>query len=167
MRKNIRILAALSFIEGMIAFVWLASFPTDNQPGQLIFSLFRLISLIGILVISCGCLAVFIYFQSEKRAIKTIERIANLNAKVLLSFLLVSISLAIWICVLFKEQWLLYVSEAAYARLIPITIWGVLLCLQIGMVLLLPNFDKSIIINAFRPIWRPACILLGCFVGTW
>jgi hypothetical protein len=109
----------------------------------------------------------FYLFSIREKAIKTIERIANLNAKVLLSFLLVSISLAIWVCILFKEQWLLYVSEAAYARLIPITIWGSLLCLQIGMVLLLPNFDKSIIINAFRPIWRPACILLGCFVGTW
>ena len=167
MRKNIRIFAALSFIEGVIAFAWLASFPTDNQTGQLILSPFRLISLIAILVISCGCLAVFIYSQSKTGANKTIERIANLRARILLSFLSISISLAIWVSILFKEQWLLYVSEAAYARLIPIALWMSLLCLQMGWLLLIPNLNKNILTDSAKSIWKPALILLGIFLTVW
>ena len=167
MRKNVRILAVLSFIEGMIAFVWLASFPTDSQAGQLIFSPFRLISLIGILVISCSCMAVFVNSLSETRANKTIERITNLRARILLSFLSISISLAIWVSILFKEQWLFYISEAAYIRLIPIALWMLLLCLQMGWLLLTPDLNKNILTDAPKSVWKPALILLGIFLAVW
>jgi hypothetical protein len=61
MRKNIRIVALASFIEGLITIAWLASIPASGGT----FSPFRLASMLGILLVSLGCLIVFIYARSE------------------------------------------------------------------------------------------------------
>jgi hypothetical protein len=167
MRKNIQILAALAFIEGMIAFAWLAFFPTDHASGLFGFSPFRLISLIGILVVLLGCLAVFVYSQSGKNLVKTIQRIVDLNAGIPLSFLCISICLAIWVSILFKEEWLLRIGEAAYDRLLPITLWISLLCLQMGWLLLLPSLNKHTLPYSHRSIWNRTLVLLGGFLAVW
>ncbi|MCI0610352.1 MAG: hypothetical protein L0Z71_14985, partial [Anaerolineae bacterium] len=163
MRKNIRILAALSFAEGLIAFAWLASFPTENR----FFSPVRLISLGSILAISSISLALYVYLRSESRSDRAIEIIENLQGRLFVPFLLISISLSIWVAILHKDLWLLRLSESTYTRSIPIAVYILLLCLQTGWFFLFPSFDKSILIDSFKSVWKPVLILLGIFLTVW
>ena len=163
MQKMIRILAALSFAEGLIAFAWLASFPTEGQ----FFSPLRIISLGTILIISFASLAAYFYFRSESRSDEAIEIIENLQGRLFLSFLLITISLSIWVAILHKDLWLLRVSESTYTRLIPIAIYNLLLCLQAGWLFLFPDFNKNTLTHSFRSIWKPALLLFGIFLAAW
>jgi len=163
MLKNIRIVALASFIEGLITLIWLAVIPASGG----IFSPIRLLSLSGILLISLGGLAVFIYARSENRFTKKIGLIENSGAGLPVSFLLLAVSLAVWVSVLYKDQLLLLIDEAVYTRLLPIVLFGILLCLQWGMLFLIPNIDKDRGSNIFGPVWKPALILLGSFLAIW
>jgi hypothetical protein len=73
MQKNLRFFALLSCIEGAAAFIWLASIPTGGGT----FSPIRLTLLLGILLVSLGCLAVFISARSKNGFTKKIENAAN------------------------------------------------------------------------------------------
>ena len=163
MRKNIRILSLASFVEGMAAFVWLISIPTSGGT----FSPIRLASLMGVLLVSLGCLFLFNYTRSEQEFIDRFETFAKSRNGRFLALLLTGIAFSMWVMVLYKEQLLLLVDEAVYVRLLPIVIFGALLCLQIGILLLIPHIENNAWKVAFQPVWKPALILLGCFLAIW
>ena len=163
MLKSIRIIALISFIEGLIAFIWLASIPTSAGT----FSPVRLTSLLGILLVSLGCLALFIYAKSGNKLTKKIEAIADHRVGVFVSFLLITISFAAWVTILYKDWLLLTVELAVYTRLLPIVILSVLLCLQLGVLFLTLNMRKYTWANTFDPIKKPALIILVCFIAIW
>ncbi len=162
MLRNIRIVALASFIEGLIALVWLASIPTEGT-----FSPLRLGTLFIILIISLGCLTIFVNARAANRTTKTIVGLANSNAGIFISFLFVAASFVVWVTILYREQLLLTMSEAAYARLLPVALFGALLFLQVGIVFLTPNIHKDELKAAFSPIWKPALILFGSFLAVW
>ena len=163
MQKGIRIVSILAFIEGMAVFVWLASIPTGGGG----FSPIRLISLSGILLVSLGGLVMFVRAKSENRFTGIFERITNSQAGILVSFLLIGISLSAWVILLNRDQLSVFVDEAVYIRFLPIAIFGILLCLQTGMVLLIPNTRKETWFGIFGPVWKPAVLLFGCFLILW
>src|SRR5512141_981057 len=100
--KSIRSLAILSLAEGLIAFLWLLSFPTNRQG----YSLFRLASLAAVLLIALISAVLFITLRTPKEPVNFIAQVANLPGKILSSFLLIAVSLLLWTAILFKEQWL-------------------------------------------------------------
>lgn len=163
MQKNLRFFALASCIEGTAAFIWLASIPTSGGT----FSPVRLILLLGILLVSLGCLAVFISAGSENRFTTRAVQIANGMAGIFISFLLLVISISALIAFLYKDQLLLVMDEAVYARLLPILILGGLLSLQTGMLFLIPHVTQDSWRNTLSPVWKPALTLLGCFLAVW
>ena len=162
MLRNIRIVALASAIEGLIALVWLAVIPTGGT-----FSPIRLGSLFIILITALGCLTVFVNQKAGGRTTKAIERLANSNAGIFISFTLAAASLIVWITILHKEQLLLLMSEAAYTRLLPIALFAVLLFLQSSIVFLSPRIPQGVWKNTFKPVWKISLILLGCFLIVW
>jgi len=163
MSKNIRNIALISSIEGLITLIWLASIPTGGGS----FSPVRLISLSGILLISFGCLIVFIYVKPENRLVEKTSRFINSNIGIFVSFLLTVIAFALWMTILNRDWALSVVSEALYVRLLPIAIFGALICLQTGLVCLSPNIGKDGLINTLRPVWKTTLVILGCFLAVW
>lgn len=163
MNKSIRTLSFISFIEGVLAFLWLAHIPTNRD----VFSPVRLASLLGILLISLGCLVIFIYAGSETKLKQKIEKIVNHKMGLFISFLFISLSFTLWGLILYKEKLSSIVDEAIYIRLLPITILGMLLCLQAGILFLIPNIHKDTRENTFGRIGKPALFLLGCFLAIW
>ena len=105
MLKSIRFTALASFIEGLVALVWLASIPTEGT-----FSLVRLGSLFVILVISLGCLTIFVNSKAGNKAAKTIEGLASREAGIYISFLFVALSSIACVTILYKETLLLTIS---------------------------------------------------------
>lgn len=163
MFKNIRNVALASFIEGLIAFIWLASIPASGGT----FSPVRLASLSGILLVSLGCLVGFIFTKSENSLTKRIGQIAGTRAGMPAAWLLITISLAVWVTILYKGWLLSFVDEAAYARLLPLVTFGALLCLQAGIVFLIPHICLDTQANIFGSIWKPTLILLAGFLAVW
>jgi len=160
MQKNIRILSTASFIEGLIAFIWLASLPTNGR----IFSPARIGSLLGILAVSAGWL--FVYFESAS-AIRIIQALMNWTGKIIFACLCICIPLIAMSIALQQDVWSQYIGEAMYARLTPILTWGCALSIQVGLFILLSEVDRDRIIQTLPPLWKPASILLACFVLIW
>ena len=165
MQKAIRTISILSMIEGLLAFAWLASIPTGDQNGGFVFSPSRLISLIGVLAISAAYLAVFLYFRSESRSARAIDRITRLNGRSYIAFGLISFVI-VWSALLFKDQWLIHISDSLYTRLTPPAILVTLVCFQTGLVLLLPDLDQDIEVQ-FQSIWKPATLVFSGLVAMW
>ena len=163
MFKNIRTVALASFIDGVITLVWLSSIPASGG----IFSPVRLTSLLGILLIALGGLAVFIRVKSENRFVQKTEWLADSKSGLLVSWLLVITSLSLWVTILYKSWLITIVDEAVYTRLLPIAVLGVLLCLQLGLLFLMPNVSKDTWIDLIGPIWKTTLMLLGCFLAVW
>jgi len=153
----------LSFAEGILAFLWLLSFPTNRQT----YSLFRLTALVILLVISTISAAAFLYVRSQKEPFKFSEQSNHRKGRILLSFLLITVSLLLWTALLFKDQWLSYTSASTYARLVPIVLYGLLLCLQTGIFLLTTGQNKDIVIGEVKSIGKPTLVLWGIFLATW
>ncbi|HEY5731127.1 MAG TPA: glycosyltransferase family 39 protein [Anaerolineales bacterium] len=162
MLKNIRIVALASFMEGLVILIWLASIPTSGT-----FSPVRLVSLFGILLVALGCLIGFIYIKSENCFAQKISQIAEGKFGLPLSWLLTTISLAVWVTILYKDLLLAVIDEAVYARLLPIAVFGILLCLQLGILFLIPSIHKDLWKNVFGPVWKPTIVILGCFLAVW
>src|SRR5215216_4659006 len=132
--KRLQILAALAFREGVIAFIWLLSLPTNRQ----MLSASRLAGLVGILLVLSISAAALIYFREQgKDSFKIVEKVTNYRNRIPLSFLSLTVSLFLWVAVLFKAQWLSLVSESTYIRLLPVITYAVLLLLQTGIFLLI------------------------------
>lgn len=164
MLKKIRIVALASFFEGLVTIAWLASIPTSDGT----FSPVRLASLLAILLISLGCLIIFLYTKSGNKFNEKLVSIAEGKSALLISFLLTAASLAAWVAILYKDWLLSIVVEAVYIRLLPIAIFGVLLCLQLGLLFLLPHIRKQdASTNTNHTTWKTAIIILGCFLATW
>jgi len=163
-QKRMQILAALSTVEGIVAFIWLLSLPTNRQ----MFSASRLAGLLGILLVLLISVAAFIYFRPPgEDSLKLIEKIENLKNKVVLSFLTLTVSLFLWVAILFKEQWLFFVSESTYIRLLPIITYAVLLLLQLGIFLLLIDRRSDSRNDNFQSVWKPALAHWGIFLVVW
>ena len=162
MHKTVRIISLISFIEGIAAFLWLVTIPTTGET----FSPIRLTSLLGILLASLGSLAFFIYTRSSRNVIEKLELFAKSGGGSFISLLLVGTAFSVWVSILYKEQLLQLFDEALYARLLPIAIFGALLSLQTGILLLIPN-TKHNTWKSLQSVWKPALILLGCFLVVW
>lgn len=163
MFKNIRSVALATCIEGLITLIWLASIPS----GGGIFSPVRLMSLSGILLIALGGLILFIYAGPDnKLVIKAGQFIAN-RMGIIISFLLTAASFALWVMILYKEWALSMIAEAVYIRLIPMAAFGAILCLQSGILFLIPNTDKNSRVGILDSIWKPTLILLIVFLAVW
>jgi len=159
-----QILAALSTVEGVVAFIWLLSLPTNRQT----FSISRLAGLIGILLITLFSAATLIYIRSQgKESFNGTGWITNRKFRIPLSFLLLTASLSLWVAILYKEQWSSFISESTYARLLPIVVYIVLLLLQFGVVLLLIDQPSDNDTNQFQSIGKPTLVLWGIFLAVW
>ena len=159
-----QVLAALSAMEGMAAFFWLMSLPTNRQT----FSAFRLAGLMGILIVILFFAAVLIYLRRQKRgSAEYIEKIAKLRNWKTLSFFLLTFSSILWIAILHKDTWLLHVSESTYARLVPLLAYSMMLCLQAGIFLFVIHHDRSSSPDVSRPILKPSLLLAGIFLAAW
>ena len=163
MFKSIRSVALATCIEGLITLIWLASIPSSGG----IFSPVRLMSLSGILLIALGGLILFIYAGPDnKLVIKAGQLIAN-RMGIIISFLLTAASFALWVMILYKEWALSMIAEAVYIRLIPMAAFGAILCLQSGILFLIPNIDKNTRVGILDSIWKPTLILLIIFLAVW
>ena len=170
MLRTIRIAALASFFEGLAAFIWLISIPTSGGT----FSPIRLASLSGILLVSLGCLAGFFFARTGSGFAKRIGQIAGHRAGLPAAWLLMTISFAVWVTILHKDWLLSFVEEAVYTRSLPLVTFGALLCLQAGILFLIPHLRMGTRADIFGPIWKPTLILLGCFfyrlvtiIGVW
>ena len=163
MLRTIRIAALASFFEGLAAFIWLISIPTSGGT----FSPIRLASLSGILLVSLGCLAGFFFARTGSGFAKRIGQIAGHRAGLPAAWLLMTISLAVWVTILHKDWLLSFVEEAVYTRSLPLVTFGALLCLQAGILFLIPHLRMGTRADIFGPIWKPTLILLGCFLAIW
>jgi len=159
MQKYIRILSGISFIEGLIAFIWLASLPTNGR----IFSPVRIGSLFGILAISVGWL--FVYFQRAP-TVRIIQALVNWKSKISLACFCIYVPLLVLSVGMQQVVWSRF-GEAIYARLTPIVVWSAILSIQVGLFTLLAKADQDEITETLSPLWKPAGILLACFVLVW
>lgn len=162
MRKNIRMTALASFVEGVAAFIWLASIPTGGT-----FSMIRVGSLIGILLVALACLFVFIYTKSENSFVSRAGHFAGNKSGWYLSFLFVVLSFAGLSIIFNKEQLISAFGEAVFIRFLPIATYWALFFLQLGLLFLIPNIKAYTWRDSLKPIWKPASILLGCFLVVW
>lgn len=159
MQKNIRLISAASVIEGLAAFIWLAFIPTEAS----FFSPLRMGFLFAILAISAGWL--FIYFQ-KGITIRAAQRLLNWRGKYILAGLCICLPLLI----LSAAQWSagsLDIGEAAFARLLPVLVWGVLISSQFGAVLVFSDRDAEAIQTSILHLLKPTIILLICFLLIW
>lgn len=163
MRKNVHIVSLVSFIEGVAAFSWLASIPASGGT----YSPVRLASLSGIFLVSLGSLFVFIYSRSENRFSKKIDQFVSGGAGRYIALLFVSLAFVGWGTIINRDLFISLFDEAVYIRLLPITVYGVLFCLQFGVLFLVPYIEKISWTDTLRSIWKPTLILLGCFVAVW
>lgn len=162
MQKVIRIFSALTFFSGIFAFVYLASLPGDAKNGFLNLSPFRLISLAGILTVICISAFIFFRFKSNERVAGLVERIKGFRSGIFLSFILFAFSLAAWVAFLYREVLITWLSEAVYIRLTPLMLLGSLVCMQAGVVLLLPSLN-DIKDASLKSVWKTALFIAGGF----
>ena len=163
MRNKIRIISLLSFIEGVAAFIWLASIPASGGT----YSPVRLASLFGVFLVSLGCLSVFIYARSENHLFKKIDQSVSGRVGRYLSLLFVSLSFVGWGVIINRDIFVSLFDEAVYVRLLPMAVYGALFCLQLGLLFLIPHIEKISWTDILGLIWKPALILLGCFLVVW
>lgn len=162
--KSIQIFSALSLGEGVVALIWLMSLPTSRQT----YSVVRLFALLGILLVLSISAATLIYFRTQRTVPSRFsERITNRRNRIPLSFLLITVSLVLWVSLLLKDQWLLFVSESTYIRLLPIIGYGLVLCFQAGVFLLLIGRSEIQWADEFKRIWKVALVLWGVFLAVW
>lgn len=143
MQKIIRIFSTLTCVSGLYAFAYLASLPRDAQNGLLNFSPFRLISLLGIFAVITGSIFIFFRFKSDERTTELSERIKSFRLSTALSFVLFALSLTAWIAFLYRETFISLSSEAVYLRLAPLMLLGALVCMQLGVVLVVPFVSQK------------------------
>lgn len=161
MLKKIKIVALVSFFEGLATTVWLASIPASG--GR--FSPVRLASLTAILLITLGCLIIFIYTKSDNKITGKFVSLVEGKSALLISLLLTTIALTTWVTILYKDWLLIIINEAIYTRLLPIAVLGILLCIQLGILFLIPNISKEAWLNCFHPIWKTTIILIVFFLS--
>jgi len=160
MRNRIRLLSTLSFLEGLIAFLWLASLPASGG----VYSPFRLASLLGILVVSAGWM--YLYFQKDI-ADRAIQRLLTWKGRLIFAGLSIFISLLALSTAAQRDVWSPYIGDAAFARLTPILVWGSVLSVQIGLILLFAETEYDQFRLSIHPPWKPTVILLACFLIIW
>jgi hypothetical protein len=160
MQKTLRAFSALTVLGGLSAFAYLASLPGDAQTGLLRISPFRAVSLAGILAVICASIFIFFRFNSTDRGESLVERIKGLRLRFFLSFILFAISLTVWNAFLFKDVLIKFTSEAVYVRLAPLMLLGALVCLQTGIVFMLPFLNNG---ESLRSLWKTVLLLLGGF----
>ncbi len=163
MQKVIRTFSALTVLGGISAFAYLASLPGDAQNGLLGFSPFRLISLVGILALICVSVFIFFKFNSTQRAAELTERIQGLRSGVVLSFFLFAASLTAWITFLYRESVVSLMGEPVYERLSPLMLLGSLVCMQVGIVFILPILSEKKD-EGLKSVWKTSLFILGGFV---
>lgn len=158
MQKSLQAFSILTVLGGLSAFAYLASLPGDGQN----FSPFRLLSLTVILAVICAGVFVFFKFSSAQKAVELTARIQGLRFGVALSFVLFAAGLTAWITFLYRESVVSLMGEAVYERLAPLMLLGALVCLQAGIVLILPILmekkDESL-----KGIWKTMLFILGGF----
>ena len=163
-QKKIQILAALSLVEGIAAFLWLMSMPTNRQ----IYSVSRLAALFGIFIVICVSAVVLYYVRTQSNtSLWLVERITNFKYRSLLSFFLIAASLTIWVAVLYKSQLLSFINESTYQRLLPILLYIVLLLLQTGIFLLTLDQEENRDAGRFQTVWKTSLILWAIFLAIW
>ncbi len=160
MQKVICIFSILTFSGGLSAFAYLASLPGDAQNGLLNVSPFRLISLAGILAVICASAFSFFRFRSAPKAAELTGRIQGLQSGIILSFVLFAAALTAWITFLYRESVVSLIGEAVYERLAPLMLLGSLVCLEAGVILLLPHLKKD---NSLRNVWKTSLFISGGF----
>ncbi len=162
MQKTIRAFSALTFLGGFSAFAYLASLPGDAQNGLLNVSPFRLISLAGILAVICASAFIFFRFSSAQKTVELTGRIQGLQSGIILSFVFFAASLTAWVTFLYRESVVSLIGEAVYERLTPLMLLGSLVCMQAGIVLILPSLiekkDESL-----KSVWKISLFILGGF----
>ena len=161
--KTLRIFSALTIAGGLSAFAYLAALPGEAQNGFLNLSPFRLISLAGILAVVVSSVIVFFRYKSSEEAEGLTERIKRFKSSDLLSLLLFAISLTAWVAFLYKESITPLISEAAYLRLAPLALLGSLVCMELGIVVLLPHLEAWPFKESFKPIWKTFLFITGVF----
>ncbi len=158
MQKPLQAFSILTVLGGLSAFAYLASLPGDGQN----FSPFRLLSLTVILAVICAGVFVFFKFSSAQKAVELTARIQGLRFGIALSFVLFAAGLTAWITFLYRESVVSLMGEAVYERLAPLMLLGALVCLQAGIVLILPILmekkDESL-----KGIWKTMLFILGGF----
>ncbi|MBI5825653.1 MAG: hypothetical protein HZB18_16620 [Chloroflexi bacterium] len=162
MQKAIRAFSTLTFLAGLSAFAYLASLPGDIQNGPLNVSPFRLISLAGIMAVIGLSAFIFLKFRSAGKTAKAIERIKSFKSGIVLSFILCTVSLTAWVAVLYREVLVALFSEAVYLRLAPLILLGSLVCLEAGVVLLLPHLKEKKD-HSLKSVWKTTLFISGGF----
>jgi len=160
MLQKSKILAAVSFTEGIIAFIWLISIPAGDHT----LSPTRIGSLLGILIVTIGWL--FVYFQTTS-ALSAIQQLMNWTGKSIFACLSICAPLLALSIAAQQDIWSHFVGEALYARLIPILIWSSILLMQIGIFLLTAEVERTEILQSLPRLWKPTGLLLLCFILIW
>lgn len=162
MQKAIHIFSTLTFLAGLSAFAYLTSLPGDAQNSLLNFSPFRLMSLAGIMAVICLSAFTFLKFRSAGKTAEAVERIKSFKSGIVLSFILFTVSLTAWIAFLYREVLVTLFSEAVYLRLAPLMLLGSLVCLEAGVILLLPHLnDKKD--HSLKSAWKTTLFISGGF----
>jgi len=162
MQKTIRAFLALTIISAVLAIAYLGSLPGETQNSFLNVSPFRLVYLVGFLAVIGVSVFIFFRFESTKRVTNLVERIKGFKSGIYLSFILFTFSLTFWVVFLYREVFITFSNEAIYARLAPLMLFGSLVCLQAGLVLILPFLtDKKD--DSLKNVWKTMLFLLGGF----
>jgi 4-amino-4-deoxy-L-arabinose transferase-like glycosyltransferase len=163
-QKKIQVLAALSLMEGITASLWLMSMPSNRQ----MYSVSRLVALFGIFLIVLMSAAVLLNFRKPREEFSAFaEKMITFKYRIVLSCLLMVAGTIIWVAVLFKSQWLFFINETTYLRLLPIVLYMVLLLFQAGLFLLLLTYERNRNNDGFHIILRLAFLAWVFFLLLW
>ncbi len=159
MQKSLRAFSILTILGGLSAFAYLASLPGDGQN----FSPFRQLSLAVILAVICAGVFMFFRFGTAQKAAELTVRVQGLRFGVALSFVLFAAALTAWIAFLYRESVVSLIGEAVYERLAPLMLLGALVCMQAGIVLILPILSEKKD-DGLKSVWKTSLFILGGFV---
>jgi len=159
MPKNARAVALISFVEGLLAIIWLASIPGSGN----FFSPIRSACLFGILLVSIGWL--FISFRGNSS--RFIQRLMIWKSNIPAACLCICLPLLVLSAALQHNIWSIFIGEAVFARLLPVLVWASILAIQVGLFILFSEFDPANLVRDLSSLWKPAGLVLACFMLTW
>lgn len=160
MQKNIRLLSAVSFVEGLAILIWLASIPTEGR----FFSPTRIGLLGALLVITVGWLIV--YFQPG-RALRLVQWLLKWRGRYALGSLCICFPLLLLAAAAQSEIWSPYIEQTMFERLLPMLFLVALTFIQLGLFLLLSEVDATLFKDSFPSLLKGTTIIFFSLLLIW
>lgn len=156
--KTARAIALLSFLEGCLISTWLASF--------FVLSPTRILSLLLVLLVSAVSLLVSYRLRRDEFTDRLARLVTALRHRAALALFLLLLALTLGSLALQKEYWLTYSSQAMYGRILPMLVWGALLCINLGAILFVPDLERSPRTGETLHALKTTALLLAIFLAV-